>query len=349
MKVLSNLGRDRLGQYFDQVAAVNDLHPGACVFSAVARNFAVEPSVQQKLVDKISEDTSFLGDVNIELVTELKGEKLGLGLDGKIISSRTDVLAAPRVPKSYWSLDDDKYECRDTHFDTFLSYAQIDKWAKFPDFSARISAHLLLAQRADRIKIGFNGKSHAPTTDRAANPLGQDVNVGWLERMRLNAPDRVLATGSTAGKITFGTHATADFKTLDALVISAVNEMIEPWHHNRSDLVVLVSRDLLEDKYFDIYNLAQPATEQLAVQALDLQRRLGRYPAKVVPWFPNGTIAITFPKNLSIYEQEGSRRRKIQDNASRSRFDDFESYNEDYVIEDYTAMCMVEKIEEKNA
>jgi P2 family phage major capsid protein len=349
MKALSPLGYDRFSRYLERVAELNELPDAVDPIIAAARTFAVAPSIQQVLVDKLTEDTGFLSGVGIFLVPEIKDEKLNLGLDGKIVSSRTNVLVNPRAPKSLWSLASDQYECRDTHFDTFLSYAQIDMWAKFPDFEMRISKQLIEAQRADRIKIGFNGKAHAPNTDRDLNPLGQDVNVGWLERMRLNAPQSVLATGLVAGKVTFGSHAQTDFKTLDALVISAVNELIAPWHVNRTDLVVLVSRDLLEDKYFDLYNVAAPATEQLATQVIDLQRRIGRYPAKVVPWFPAGTVAVTFMSNLSIYEQEGSRRRKLDDNASRSRFDNFESFNEDYVIEDYDAMCVVEKIEEKNA
>jgi P2 family phage major capsid protein len=348
MKALSNQGFDRFSAYLENVADMNNLPGAADPFAATQRNFVVEPSVQQVLVDKITEDTSILGGVNIRLIPEMIGDKLGLGLDGKIVSSRTDVNANPRATKSLWALDDDKYQCRDTHFDTHIKYSDIDYWAKFPDFETRISAMLIEAQRADRIKIGFNGLAHNANTDRALAPLGQDVNVGWLERLRLNAPQNVVDSGADPLKVTFGSHATADFKNIDALVVNAVNSLIQPWYRNRNDLVVLVSNDLLEDKYFDIYNVAQPASEQLATQSIDLQRRLGRHQAQVAPWFPNGTIAVTFLKNLSIYEQEGSRRRKIDDNAARSRFDNFESFNEDYVIEDYDAMCMVEKIEEKN-
>lgn len=349
MKALSTLGYDRFSRYLERVAELNELPESVDPITSAARTFAVAPSIQQVLVDKMTENTGFLSGVGIFIVPEIKGEKLGLGLDGKIVSSRTDVLAAARAPKSLWSLDSTMYECRDTHFDTYLTYAQIDMWAKFPDFELRISKQLIEAQKADRIKIGFNGIAHAPNTNRALNPLGQDVNVGWLERLRLNAPQNVIDSGGVANEVSFGSHPAADFKTLDALVISAVNELVAPWHVNRTDLVVLVSRDLLEDKYFDLYNIAAPATEQLATQVLDLQRRIGRYPAKVVPWFPAGTIAVTFIANLSIYEQQGSRRRKMDDNAARSRFDNFESFNEDYVIEDYDAMCLVENIVEKNA
>ncbi len=348
MKALSNQAFDRLHGYFEQVAELNNLPEGTDAFATVARNFTVEPSVQQVLIDKQTEATSLLSEVNVELVDELKGEKLHLGLDGKIVSSRTDVAAAPRAPKSLWALDDDKYECRDTHFDTYLTYAQLDKWAKLDDFEARIAAHLVEAQRADRIKIGFNGTAHVPNTDRDTNPLGEDVNVGWLERLRLNAPENVIKNGKVVNEVSFGADATTDFKTLDGLVITMVQELIDSWHHNRNDLVVLVSRELLDDKYHDYYNKIQAPSEQLATQTIDLTRRLGRYQAKIVPWFPAGTVAATFMKNLSIYEQAGSRRRKLDDNAARSRFDNFESFNEDYVIEDFGAMAMVENIVEKN-
>jgi P2 family phage major capsid protein len=349
MKALSALGYDRFSRYLENVARANELSETLDPMSLVARNFNVTPSLQQVLADKLTEDTSWLGNINIALVDEMKGEKLGLGLDGKIVSSRTDTNLADRATKSVWYLDSNLYETRDTHFDTNLTYHQIDFWAKFPDFEARIARHLLEAQRADRIKIGFNGTSHAANTNRDLNPLGQDVNIGWLERMRISAPENVLDNGADPAKVTFGSHATADFKTLDALVVSAVNEMISPWHRQRTDLVVLVSNDLLEDKYFDQYNIIQPPSEQLAAQAIDLQRRIGRHQAKVVPWFPAGAVFVTFEKNLSIYEQSGSRRRSIKDEAKRSRFENYESFNEDYVVEDYDAAVLIEKIEEKNA
>lgn len=349
MQSLSPLGYERFSRYLEKVFAANELGDVIDPIARAARTFTVEPSIQQILIDKQSEDTSWLGNVNIALVDEMKGEKLGLGLDGKVVSSRTDTNAGDRQPKSLWALTSNEYETRDTHFDTYLTYKQIDYWAKFSDFEARIGRHLIEAQRADRIKIGFNGRAHVPNTDRLANPLGEDVNVGWLERMRLSAPEQVLDSGADANKITFGTHATADFKTVDALVISAVNELIPSWHRQRTDLVALVSNSLLEDKYYDLYNVAQPPSEKLATQALDLQRRIGRHPAKVPPWFPAGSILVTFEANLSIYEQSGSRRRSIKDEAKRSRFENYESFNEDYVVEDYEAAVLIEKIEEKNA
>lgn len=348
MQALSENGYRKLSIYLEKVAGANGLETGLDPLTLLSRNFTVEPSVQQRLIDKLSDDTSWLSGVNIALVDEMKGEKLGLGLDSKVVSSRTDTNANDRQPKSLWHLEADEYETRDTHFDTYLTYKQIDYWAKFDDFEERISRHLLEAQRADRIKIGFNGKGHSANTNRDLNPLGEDVNIGWLERLRISAPQQVLNSGNAANKVTFGSDATADFKNIDALVISAVNESIASWHRQRTDLVVLVANDLLEDKYFDLYNIAQPPSEKLATQALDLQRRIGRYPAKVPPWFPPKSILVTFEANLSIYEQTGSRRRAIKDEAKRSRFENYESWNEDYVVEDHDACVLIDRVEELN-
>ena len=55
--------------------------------------------------------------------------------------------------------------------------------------------------------------------------------------------------------------------------------------------------------------------------------------------------AITRLDNLSIYWQEGTRRRTIVDNAKRDRIENYESSNEAYVVEDHGAMAVVENIE----
>jgi hypothetical protein len=40
--------------------------------------------------------------------------------------------------------------------------------------------------------IGFNGVKREKTSDRVANPLLQDVNIGWLEKIRQEKPVQVL-------------------------------------------------------------------------------------------------------------------------------------------------------------
>lgn len=46
--------------------------------------------------------------------------------------------------------------------------------------------------------------SRAATSNRATNPLLQDVNVGWLQKMRANAAARVMTQIGVTGKIQIG-------------------------------------------------------------------------------------------------------------------------------------------------
>jgi hypothetical protein len=65
-------------------------------------------------------------------------------------------------------------------------------WAKFQDFQTRIRDAIIQRQALDRIMIGFNGVKREKTSDRVANPLLQDVNIGWLEKIRQEKPVQVL-------------------------------------------------------------------------------------------------------------------------------------------------------------
>lgn len=61
----------------------------------------------------------------------------------------------------------------------------MDAWARFPDFYAKWKAFVERAIALDMIMIGWHGTSVAVDTDRKANPLLQDLNIGWLEKFVL--------------------------------------------------------------------------------------------------------------------------------------------------------------------
>lgn len=192
--------------------------------------------------------------------------------------------------------------------------------------------------------IGWNGTSRAATSNRVANPLLQDVNKGWLQRYREEAAARVMAEGApAAGVINIG--AAGHYKNIDALVFDMVNNLLDPWFAEDTELVAICGRELLADKYFPLVNATQAPTEQLAADIIISQKRIGNLPAVRVPFFPSNAIMVTRLDNLSIYYQEGSRRRKIEDNAKRDRIENYESSNDDYVVEDFGAGCVAENID----
>lgn len=308
----------------------------------VSQKFNVTPTVQQKLEDKIQESSEFLKKINIFLVTEQSGSAVGLGIS-RPIASRTNTDATERQATDPSSMDERFYFCRKTDFDTAIKYQKLDQWAKFKDFYARFRGAIVKRQALDRIMIGFNGISIASNTDINANPLLQDVNKGWLQKMREENPSRVMKSGATQNKITVG--KTGDYKNLDALVMNIVDEMIDDVHQGNPDLVVMCNRKTVSDKYFPLVNKDQENTEKLAAEIIISQKRMGGLATYSVPFFPEGIILVTTFDNLSIYVQEGARRRTVIDNPKRDQIENYESSNEDYYIEDLGLACMAENIE----
>ncbi len=337
---MRNDTRVKFNAYMSQIATLNSVDD-------VTKKFTVSPSVQQTLESKMQESSAFLSKINMMPVTEQEGEKLGLGIAGTIAGT-TDTTSQDRVPVNPLDMAGNKYRCEQTNFDTVLRYSVIDAWAKFPDFQTRLRDQILKRQALDRIMIGFNGTSRAATSNRATNPLLQDVNKGWLQQIRENTPENWLKEiAAASGKILIGSQVTDDdgFKTLDALVYDMVGSLIEPWYQDDTELVVLCGRTLLQDKYFPLVNSNQVPSEQMAADMIISQKRIGGLQAIRVPSFPANSLLITRLDNLSIYWQEGSRRRTIVENAKRDQIENYESSNDAYVIEDYDCVAFAENIQ----
>ncbi|NRN27110.1 phage major capsid protein, P2 family [Photorhabdus heterorhabditis] len=308
----------------------------------------VNPSVAQTLEDEIQQSADFLQKINMVPVSEQSGEAIGLGI-GSTIAGTTDTDSKERETSDPTRLNAIEYKCEQTNFDTSIPYKKLDLWAKFQDFQLRIRNAIIRRQALDRIMIGWNGVKRAKTSNRAQYPLLQDVNIGWLEKIRQDAPDHVMSNiTDEAGKViseTIRVGDGGDFNNLDALVIDTVNNAIDPEYQDDTELVVICGRELLADKYFPLVNQSQPNTEKMAADVIISQKRIGNLPAVRVPYFPPKALLISRLDNLSIYYQEGTRRRSVLDNPKRDRIENYESVNEAYVVEDYRGVALIENIE----
>lgn len=306
-----------------------------------AAQFNVQPSVQQKLEAKLQESSAFLAKINIIGVDELKGEKIGLSIT-RPVASRTDTSGnGTRKTVDPTTLGKEGYECVQVNYDTHIRYAKLDAWAKHKDFQPKISGAIVERCALDRIMIGFNGVSAAADTDLATNPLLQDVAKGWLQHIRENAAQRVMSG------VTWGEEG-ADYKTLDGLVFDGV-QLLDTVHQDDPNLVAIVGRGLMHDKLFPLVDDQNAPTEKLAADIVISQRRLGGLPAVKVPYFPEGTVLITSLDNLSIYFQNGSRRRHVKDVPERDRVETYESSNDSWVVEDFGMVALIEGITEYQA
>ncbi len=339
-----------------QVAKLNNVDD-------VKVQFSVAPVVEQKLEEVIQLSSEFLGKINIVPVLAQEGDKVGVGVT-RPISSRTKT--DPRTGKRRVATDPTdtgdrgKYRCEITHSDVAIRYAKLDQWRHRPEFQKLVSEVIVKQQGRDRIMIGFNGVDCADDTDVEAFPLLQDVNYGWLYKIRTFAPERVMAEGdvkpatrvngavTVEGKIYVGDGTIGedvDYVNLDALVYDAT-ELLDEWHRDDTDLVVIVGRDLVQAHFANFINTAgnTPTEVEARNRILTLPKQIGGKTAVMVPFFPADALLITRLDNLSIYWQEGSRRRQLRDEPDYEQIADYQSVNESYVVEDYGQTALVENI-----
>lgn len=308
----------------------------------VSNQFSVEPSITQELNDAITAKADFLERINVVPVTEIKGEKVFLGTNGPV-TGRTNTKTTDREAKDASDLDSDQYELHSTESDVGLPYAKIDAWAKFPDFHQKYSAAVQKQIALDRIMVGFHGTHAALQTNLTQYPLLQDVNKGWLQQLREQAPHQVLTEGQVDGKIIIG--ANGDYANLDAAVHDA-KQLVDERLRENGDLVAIIGSDLLAADKAKLYSKqADTPTEKERIELAQVIATYGGLAAFSVPHFPVNAILVTSFDNLSIYYQESSWRKQTVDNPKRSRIEDYNSRNEGYVVEQLEKAGLMENIE----
>lgn len=336
---MKQLTLEKYQAYLENQAELNNIPYNVLADGA---KYTVQPSVQQKLYEKVRESSEFLSLIKFVFVEEQMGETLGLD-SAHTVASTTDTSGnGERKTTDIAKLVKQTYHCQQVNFDTHVRYAQLDAWAKFPDFQKRLANVAVKQRQRDLLMVGFNGTSRAATSDRNSNPLLQDVAKGWLQKIRDNAPERVMNGESTGNQVLVGKGQ--EYANLDALVMDATEELIAEWHRDDTELVAIVGRKLLADKYFPIVNKDNAPTEQLAADLVISQKRIGGLKAVRASFFPANAILITKLENLAIYIQEGATRKLTENNPKKDRIETYESDNIDYIVEDYECAALVENI-----
>ncbi|EZP65467.1 phage major capsid protein, P2 family [Pseudomonas sp. RIT357] len=304
--------------------------------------FSVDPTIAQELNDAITAKSDFLARINVIPVTEIKGQKVFIGVSGPV-TGRTNTNSKDREAKDASALDQTTYELSSTESDVGMPYAKIDAWAKFPDFHQRYSAAVQKQIALDRIMVGFHGTHAAPQTDIAQYPMLQDVNKGWLQQAREQIPAQVLKEGKVAGKVTLG--AGGDYANLDALVHDT-KQLVDERLRDAGDLIAIIGTDLLAADKAKLYSKqGDTPTEKERIEEAQVIATYGGLPSFSVPFFPVNGVVVTSWDNLSIYFQDSSWRKQTIDNPKRSRVEDYNSRNEGYVIEQLEKFAMTENVE----
>jgi len=334
--------------YVGQLAQLNGLDSSLTAIPGELKQFNVAPIIEQRLQAKLQLTSDFMSRINVVPVIPQQGARVGVGVT-RSLASRTDRSQGHRrTPTDPTGSDAiDQYFCKKTDYDYAWSYAMLDAWAHRPEFQQLCRDAVLVQKAADVITIGFNGVNAAAETNRTTYPLLQDVNWGWLYKMRTYAPTRCMAHGGLDNaKVYVSDTGAADYANLDALVFDAKHNLLAQQFQTATDLVVIVGSDLVHDKYFKIVSDAgDKATEQVARDVILSSRQLGGLPTMQVPFFPPNALMITSLKNLSYYWQVGSARRAVKDEAALDQIENYESINDAFMVEEYAKACLIENIQ----
>ncbi len=298
--------------------------------------FNYTPAVQQTFEQRQGESVDFLGKINRLPVTSPEGQKIGLGVN-RPVAGRTDTEQEERKTRYVGELTGDKYRCEKTDFDTHISYKTLDTWAALDKFQIKYRDKVLEQVARDRLMIGWNGTHAAVTTDFITHPNLEDVNEGWLHKVKTHAPDRIMGVDSdgTANDDTWSVGPNGAYSTLDALVFDVVSNLLDSWHQDAEDLVLIIGRELWVAHGLSILNHSTVPTERTALRTWFADKAIAGLPTIKVPFFPKRGLVVTSYDNLSLYYQEGALRRTIIDNAKRDRIEEYISSNDAYVVEDY--------------
>jgi len=297
-----------------------------------SQTFSVDPVKAQEVRAATMEEVSFLSKINVIGVDNQSGEAVDISATG-MIAGRTNTDNNDRVAKDPSGSKGTPYFCNQTNFDTYIKYQKLDAWAHQKKFKAIVSAQIRRLIAINKIMIGWYGESVAADTDAAANPKGQDVAKGWIQKLREQASENFIDEGTKqAGEIRIGEGG--DYINLD-VAINDLKNLLDDVHKESPDLVAIIGSELLGGSKAKYYSeQGDTPSEKSKIEDKQVIGTYGGLPAYSVPQFPSRGIIITSFKNLSIYEQNGTIRRRIEDNPKRDRIDTYQSENIDYVIED---------------
>lgn len=271
---LNNRARDLLDKYSSGMAQQ---------FGArdTSRYFSLNDPQENALRLALLESVEFLNMITCLDVDQLSGQVISVG---------SSVLHTGRSENGRFvrqvGVDGNDYSLVETDSCAALRWDLLSVWANAGkdenEFYNLVQAFTTQAFALDMLRIGFNGKSRAKTTNPTDNPNGEDVNIGWHERMKTLLGGNQIMTDPVV------LDEAGDYKSLDAMASDLINAKIPAQFRNDPRLVVLVGADLVAAEQYRLYQAADRPTEKIAAQMLG--STIAGRPAVIPPFMPGTPV-----------------------------------------------------------
>ncbi|HDR2889414.1 TPA: phage major capsid protein, P2 family [Enterobacter asburiae] len=310
----------RAVEFIDKYAAGLAEHYGV---PNPARAFKLTDPQETTLRSALLESVEFLDMITVADVDQLSGQVVSVGASALHTGRNADGRFIKRV-----GVDGNEYKLVETDSCAALRWDLLSIWANAgseEEFFQLVQSFSNQAFALDMLRIGFNGKSVELTTKPDDNPNGEDVNIGWHQRMKdFNDGKQILTDAITLDDA-------GDYNSLDAMASDLINAKIPAQFRNDPRLVVLVGADLVAAEQYRLYQKADKPTEKIAAQMLG--STIAGRPAIVPPFMPGKRMVVTPLKNLHIYTQRGTRQRKAEFVEDRKQYENKYLRNEGYAVE----------------
>lgn len=289
------------------------------------RFFSLAEPREIQLRDALLQQSEFLRLITMMDVSQVTGQVVNTG-NPRLFTGRKQ---GGRFSREL-GVDGNEYKLVETDSGSALTYALLVVWANSgseEEFFQRIQTFSNESFALDMLRVGFNGKSIAPTTDPDANPLGEDVNIGWHEIVKQRSPGQIITDEVVLDRSGTG----ADYTSLDAIVTDIVHTTIPQQFRGDPRLVALVSADLIGADATSMMNRIDRPTEKVAAQLIN--REIAGRTAYTPPFMPDGRVIVTTLSNLHIYTQANTRKRKAEWVDDRKQFENNYLRMEGYAVE----------------
>ena len=368
-----------------------------------------DTSTYVKMVSQNEDQSQFLDEVNVEIVSDTSGPLRTYKIAGSSESRKET-----RAPNDLNNFGDRTYSLAVVDNDYTIAYSDLDSYSKVGkpnEFVSKVNSDMVAKIREDELWVGFNGTSRATW---ASDPNMLDIDKGWLQRIRDESPSRVIdeiRTGSdivvvgptrivwldgaaidkgggkvglpclahdipiggyihVAGTSNYNAAYTVDADTTEnEIVVTATYqaETLSPstakavcvadfynLHELSAEIVTNIAANKRSGlKAFMSDTLAgaekaklfagiggTPTEKVLAEQALG---SVGSLMKRTPFGFPDNTMLITRPDNLSIYLHKVWRR-KMEDSEKDRGLNVWNERNRDFIVTEYERCMLVENI-----
>lgn len=297
------------------------------------------PATETTLNRDMQDFSGFLQMVNVMPRTQQKGGSLTIGSQGRNTRSNNTYEGDSRRVGKPKDSTLNQYEMVKAHSDYMLHDDDIDAMSEYEGWEDEYRAGFMETMANDRIIIGWHGEEHALTSDMTANPLLQDVNIGWNTLLEQRAPEQVM----THDVLKIGSNEGDHYKNVDHLIQDLYQGI--PLHRRKPGMTASLSETIMGFSEGNYYReKAGTPSEKQHIDSKVITGTYGGLEAIPAPYMRQTGIFITplarngaRRSNLSIYWQKNSWRRSAEYVAEKESSVDWNARREAYHIEDLKA------------